>query len=56
MSKTRKQRVKKTRPHQTMKSGSSAKNINWTQVTLIVIGVLIAVSMLLSLVVIPGTR
>ena len=54
MAKTRKRRVKKTRSHQTMKSSESVSNINWTRILLIVIGVLIAASMILSMVVTPG--
>jgi hypothetical protein len=55
MSKTKKRRVKKTRPHQTMKPSGSVQSINWTRILLIVIGILIAASMILSMVVVPGT-
>ena len=57
MAKTAKRRVKKSRPHQHMKSGGGAgKNkVNWTRIALITIGILIALSMLLSLVITPGT-
>ncbi len=53
MSKTRKRRVQKTRPHQSMKSGEG-KTFNWIRILLIVIGILIAASMILSMVVTPG--
>ena len=53
MAKTKKRRVQKTRPHQTMKSGDG-KGINWMRILLIVIGILIAASMILSMVVTPG--
>jgi hypothetical protein len=49
MSKTRKRRVQKTRPHQSMKSGDG-KAINWTRILIVVIGIVIVMSMLLSLV------
>ncbi|MFN2141723.1 MAG: hypothetical protein ACK2U5_14635 [Candidatus Promineifilaceae bacterium] len=50
MAKTKKRRVQKTRPHQTMKSGDGKRNIDWTRVLIIVIGIVIVMSMLLSLV------
>ncbi|NCF65751.1 MAG: hypothetical protein JSV68_17840 [Anaerolineaceae bacterium] len=55
MAKTAKRRVKKNRPHQHQKSGGAKKSINWTRIALITIGILIALSMLLSLVITPGT-
>ncbi len=57
MAKTAKRRVKKTRPHQHQKTGEAngKKQINWTRIALITIGILIAVSMLLSLIITPGT-
>ena len=56
MAKRRKRRVKKNRPHQNLKTGGSGKKkTNWTKIALIVIGIVIALSMLLSLVIIPGT-
>ncbi len=54
MAKTKKRRVQKTRPHQSMKSGDGKNTINWTRILLVVIGVLIAASMILSMVVTPG--
>ena len=50
MAKTKKRRVKKTRPHQSMKSGDGKQSINWTRILLVVIGIVIVMSMLLSLV------
>ena len=57
MAKTAKRRVKKTRPHQHQKTGDAGgkKQVNWTRIALITIGILIALSMLLSLVITPGT-
>ena len=58
MAKTAKRRVKKTRPHQHQKAGDGGggkKKINWTRIAIITIGILIALSMLLSLVITPGT-
>jgi hypothetical protein len=56
MAKTQKRRVKKNRPHQHMKSGGGVKkSINWTRIAVITIGILIALSMLLSLIITPGT-
>jgi len=57
MAKTAKRRVKKTRPHQHPKAGDGGgkKKINWTRIAIITIGILIALSMLLSLVITPGT-
>ncbi len=57
MAKARKRRVNKTRPHQSVKSAESAstKNINWGRIFVITIGIIIAVSMVLSLIVTPGT-
>jgi hypothetical protein len=57
MAKTAKRRVKKTRPHQHQKSGDTGgkKQVNWTRIALITIGILIALSMLLSLIITPGT-
>jgi hypothetical protein len=50
MAKTKKRRVQKARPHQSMKSGDGKSGVNWTRILLIVIGVVIVMSMLLSLV------
>jgi hypothetical protein len=48
MTKTRKRRVQKTRTHQSMKSGDG-KSIDWMRILLIVIGIVIVLSMMLSL-------
>jgi len=57
MAKTAKRRVNKNRPHQHMKSSGDGgkKQINWTRIAVITIGILIALSMLMSLVITPGT-
>ncbi len=56
MAKTAKRRVQKARPHQHKKSsGGGKKSINWARIAIITIGILIALSMLLSLVITPGT-
>jgi hypothetical protein len=54
MARKQKRRVKKNPPHQ-LKSRSNKKSINWTRILVITVGILIALSMLLSLVVTPGT-
>ncbi len=53
---TPKRRVKKNRPHQHLK-GADSKNrgVNWLQVAAIVVGLIIVASMVLSMVVTPGT-
>jgi CHASE3 domain sensor protein len=52
MAKTRKRRVNKTRPHQSIKTAESAasNSINWTRILVITIGIVIVLSMVLSLV------
>ncbi len=56
MATTKKRRIKKNRPHQTLKKGSGeTKQINWTRIAVITIGIVIALSMLLSLIVVPGS-
>lgn len=56
MGKSQKRRVKKNRPHQHLKSGGSGRgSINWTRIAIITVGILIALSMLLSLIITPGT-
>lgn len=53
---TQKRRTAKTRTHQSVKAaGKNKKDINWTKVIAIIIGVLIVASMLLSLFIVPGT-
>jgi len=56
MAKAQKRRVKKNRPHQHQKnSGVVGKKINWGRIAVIAIGIIIALSMLLSLFITPGT-
>jgi len=56
MAKAQKRRVKKNRPHQHLKSGNIVgKKINWGRIAVITIGIIIALSMLLSLFITPGT-
>jgi hypothetical protein len=55
MAKAQKRRVRKNRPHQYQKSTGVKKNINWARIAVITIGIIIALSMLLSLIVTPGT-
>ena len=57
MANAQKRRVKKSRPHQHFKSSSivGKKKINWGRIAIITIGIIIALSMLLSLIVTPGT-
>lgn len=53
---TQKRRTPKTRTHQSVKAaGKNKKDINWTKIIAIVIGVLIVASMLLSLFIVPGS-
>jgi hypothetical protein len=56
MAKNRKRRmVVKNPPHQVMKHSNGPKGINWTKVAVITIGVLITLSMILSLFIFPGS-
>lgn len=55
MAATKKRRVTKSPPHQAAKRADSGKKINWTRILVITIGILIALSMILSMVVTPGT-
>lgn len=53
---TQKRRTPKTRTHQSVKAASrNKKDINWTKIIAIIIGVLIVASMLLSLFIVPGS-
>ena len=52
---TKRRVVKKNRPHQHMKGESKSSGPNWGRIAVITIAVLIAVSMLLSLVIVPGS-
>lgn len=51
-----KRRTAATRTHQSTK-GSSAKkkSVNWVRIALIIIGVMIVVSMILSMLIVPGS-
>ena len=56
MAKAQKRRVQKNRPHQHKKtSGAAKKQINWGRIAVITIGIVIALSMLLSVFITPGT-
>ena len=58
MAKNRKRReIKKTPPHQQKKASvaNAPKKTNWIQIAAITIGILIVVSMVLSMFVIPGS-
>lgn len=51
-----KRRTATTRPHQSTKGAANKKkNINWMRILLIIIGVMIVVSMILSMLVVPGS-
>lgn len=51
-----KRRATTTRGHQSMKGNSGKKkNVNWIRIALIIIGIMIVISMILSMVVTPGT-
>jgi hypothetical protein len=53
---TQKRRQPKTRTHQSVKAASqNKKDINWTKIIAIIVGVLIVASMLLSLFIVPGS-
>ncbi len=53
---TQKRRTPKTRTHQSVKASSqNKKSIDWMKIIVIVIGVLIIASMLLSLFIVPGS-
>ena len=51
-----KRRAAATRSHQSTKNATAKKKqINWVRIALIIIGVVIVLSMILSMVVVPGT-
>ncbi|MEZ4515413.1 MAG: hypothetical protein R3C44_00765 [Chloroflexota bacterium] len=53
---TQKRRTTETRTHQSVKAASQKKkDINWTKIIAIIVGVLIVASMLLSLFIVPGS-
>jgi hypothetical protein len=58
MAKTRKRREQKKFTPQSVKVGKTTtkkRNVNWIQIAAITIGVLIVLSMILSLFIFPGT-
>jgi hypothetical protein len=51
-----KRRATTTRTHQSMKGNSGKKkSVNWTRIALIIIGIMIVISMILAMVVVPGS-
>ncbi|MCL4804466.1 MAG: hypothetical protein KJ046_09220 [Anaerolineae bacterium] len=51
-----KRRTTTTKPHQASKGASAKKKpVNWTQIILIVVGVMIVISMILSMLIVPGS-
>lgn len=51
-----KRRTTTNRGHQATKaSGGKKRNINWVRILLIIIGILIVVSMILSMFIVPGS-
>ncbi len=52
---TKRRVVKKNRPHQHLKGEGGSSGPNWARIAVIAIGIIIALSMLLSLVVVPGS-
>jgi hypothetical protein len=51
-----KRRTATTRTHQSMKGNSGKKkSVNWVRIALIIIGIMIVISMILSMLVVPGT-
>ncbi len=50
-----KRRTTTTRSHQSTKGTAvKKKNINWTRIILIIVGVMIVISMILSMLIVPG--
>lgn len=49
-----KRRTTTAKPHQASK-GVKKKNVNWMRIILIVIGVMIVISMILSMLIVPGS-
>ncbi len=50
-----KRRATTTRSHQSTKGTTAKKkNINWMRIILIIVGVMIVVSMILSMLIVPG--
>lgn len=51
-----KRRTTTTKPHQASKgAGARKKNVNWMRIILIIIGVMIVISMILSMLIVPGS-
>ncbi len=51
-----KRRTATTRSHQATKgTAAKKKNVNWTRILLIIIGVMIVISMILSMLIVPGS-
>ncbi len=51
-----KRRTAATRSHQSTKGAANKKKkVNWMRIILIIIGVMIVVSMILSMLIVPGT-
>lgn len=51
-----KRRTPATRSHQSTKGAAAKKkNINWTRILLIIVGVMIVISMILSMITVPGS-
>lgn len=51
-----KRRTTSTRTHQSTKgSAAKKKNVNWLRILLIIIGVMIVISMILSMLIVPGS-
>ncbi len=51
-----KRRTSNTRSHQSTKGTTTKKkNVNWTRIILIIIGVMIVISMILSMLIVPGS-
>lgn len=55
MGKSQPKRRNNTRTHQSVKTASSKKKkVNWVQIAVIAIGIVIVISMILSMILIPG--
>jgi len=51
-----KRRAANTRTHQSTKGVTAKKkNVNWMRIILIIIGVMIVISMILSMLIVPGS-
>lgn len=56
MGKSQPKRRSTTRSHQSTKGTTAKKkNVNWMRIILIIIGVMIVISMILSMLVVPGS-